>query len=74
MYMLPLTDQEGFDGCDIAIGCRLYPFAKLFGIEPRRRNSFAPKQGCIAVFYEPALVNHYDHSSASESVVVFLME
>ena len=71
-HAVPLSDQECLDGMQIAVGCRAHPFGELCRIEARRGNALAPKKRSVAIFHELALVNHYDHSSASESVVVFL--
>jgi hypothetical protein len=69
--MLSLANEKRLDGCNIAVGRGLNPLAKLARIEPGRWNAFAPKKGCVSVLNKLSLVNHYDHSSASESVVAF---
>ncbi|MNY44183.1 hypothetical protein D3C86_1791880 [compost metagenome] len=63
-----LADQKRLDRVDIRICRRIHPLAELLGIEARRGNSFTPEEGRIAVLHEFSIINHYDHSSASESV------
>ncbi len=65
---LALTDQEGLDGRNIRIGGGLHPVAEFRWIKTGRGNALPAKQRCISVFHELTLINHYDHSSASESV------
>ncbi|EGE59970.1 hypothetical protein RHECNPAF_1760058 [Rhizobium etli CNPAF512] len=65
---LALSDEEGLDGRNIRIGGGLHPVAEFRWIETGRGNALPAKQRCISVFHELALINHYDHSSASESV------
>jgi hypothetical protein len=71
--VLSLTDEKGLDCRYIAVGGGLNPLAEFARIKARRRDAFAPKKRCVSVFNELSLINHYDHSSASESVVVFPM-
>jgi hypothetical protein len=69
---LALADQECLDRIDVRIGSGIHPLAEFTGIEPRRGHALATKKRSIAVFNELALINHYDHSSASESVWCFV--
>ncbi|AVC48288.1 hypothetical protein RLV_3121 [Rhizobium leguminosarum bv. viciae] len=65
---MALTDQKGLDCSYIGIGGGLYPLAKFRWIKAGGGNALTTKQRCVSIFHELTLINHYDHSSASESV------
>jgi hypothetical protein len=67
-HQLALPDQEGFDSLQIGIRGSVDPLAELCRIKARRWYSFPPEKRCVTVFYQLPIINHYDHSFASESV------